>query len=438
MLLLSVGSLVSRALQMFCTKISTFCYHLLSQSSFGSEHLITPVGFPPGYTGSLPQLLVLLIMVGVSMVLIFIITFKLWRFIMTYPASIEAIVERTNGPSNVIDADHMNVIRTALNDLETILGALPQGDLASLTARLSLVCTDAGCLVPADQTVLVAKSGFTYTTIMAALASITDASVTKKYTIFVMPGEYDEAITLKDYVDIIALDPANTTVMQTVKDNSSTVRATLVFNISTEEEKGLYMNHVDSDIVFKGDINCTMEGGCCVWARAGTIVMYGNLFASEDAAIKAWGATITVYGNITGSGTVVATQASYPCTAKIFGTVMATTGMAASLGAGSLLLDGDITVTDELGFELYGGTLTLRNGLFKNNYNYEEAHGINKSGGTLLVQNERIVLTHASVKSFNASSAQDVYCYGVYSNRDDDSDIVQKIASGFTYDANTI
>jgi len=50
--------------------------------------------------------------------------------------------------------------------------------------------------------VVVAKSGGDYTTITAALNSITDASDTNRYLVKVMPGVYTEQVTMKQYVDI--------------------------------------------------------------------------------------------------------------------------------------------------------------------------------------------------------------------------------------------
>ena len=59
-----------------------------------------------------------------------------------------------------------------------------------------------------QQVVVVAKSGGDFTTIQAALDSITDASATKRYLVWVAPGVYNERVTMKQYVDI---EGANTT-----------------------------------------------------------------------------------------------------------------------------------------------------------------------------------------------------------------------------------
>lgn len=50
--------------------------------------------------------------------------------------------------------------------------------------------------------VIVAKSGGDFTTIAAALDSITDASASNRYLIFVAPGAYNERVTMKEFVDI--------------------------------------------------------------------------------------------------------------------------------------------------------------------------------------------------------------------------------------------
>jgi hypothetical protein len=52
------------------------------------------------------------------------------------------------------------------------------------------------------QTVVVAKSGGDFTSVQAALNSITDASDTKRYLVWVGPGTYNERVEMKPFVDI--------------------------------------------------------------------------------------------------------------------------------------------------------------------------------------------------------------------------------------------
>jgi len=55
---------------------------------------------------------------------------------------------------------------------------------------------------PYEHTITVAKAGGDYTTITEALDAITDNDATHLYHIKVMPGVYEESITMKPYVDI--------------------------------------------------------------------------------------------------------------------------------------------------------------------------------------------------------------------------------------------
>jgi hypothetical protein len=52
------------------------------------------------------------------------------------------------------------------------------------------------------QTVVVAKSGGDFTSVQAALDSITDASASKHYLVWVGPGTYNERVQMKSFVDI--------------------------------------------------------------------------------------------------------------------------------------------------------------------------------------------------------------------------------------------
>jgi len=76
---------------------------------------------------------------------------------------------------------------------------------ASYTAGAGIEIVDEviSSTMPQPQNVIwVAKSGGDYTSIQAALDSITDASASNPYLIMVAPGVYTERVTMKQYVDI--------------------------------------------------------------------------------------------------------------------------------------------------------------------------------------------------------------------------------------------
>lgn len=62
---------------------------------------------------------------------------------------------------------------------------------------------------------LIVASDGEFTTITAALASITNASATNPYIIRVMPGIYNESITMKPYVDVVGSGRENTKITAT-------------------------------------------------------------------------------------------------------------------------------------------------------------------------------------------------------------------------------
>ena len=62
--------------------------------------------------------------------------------------------------------------------------------------------TQTGAAATPSNIIIVAKSGGHFTTISAALTSITDNSATNRYLVYVAPGTYTETVTMKPFVDI--------------------------------------------------------------------------------------------------------------------------------------------------------------------------------------------------------------------------------------------
>lgn len=62
-------------------------------------------------------------------------------------------------------------------------------------------------MVPGTQSRVVCKSGCIYSTVQSALDSITDATSTKRYSIFIGPGDYDENVTVnKEFIDFVGMN----------------------------------------------------------------------------------------------------------------------------------------------------------------------------------------------------------------------------------------
>ncbi|HPB30473.1 MAG TPA: pectinesterase family protein [Candidatus Sumerlaeota bacterium] len=70
--------------------------------------------------------------------------------------------------------------------------------------------------------IVVAKSGGHYTTISAAILSISDASEANHYLIYVAPGIYNEQVAMKEYVDIEGAGELSTIITRTGNESPYT------------------------------------------------------------------------------------------------------------------------------------------------------------------------------------------------------------------------
>ena len=98
------------------------------------------------------------------------------------------------------------------------------------------------------RTLVVAASGGDFTTVQAAVNSITDASATNPYLIWIAPGVYAETVTLKPYVHLQGAGRDVTVLQGNITDDngSPTDKAALILDSNTSV-RDLSVNNVGSE-----------------------------------------------------------------------------------------------------------------------------------------------------------------------------------------------
>lgn len=91
--------------------------------------------------------------------------------------------------------------------------------------------------------VTVATSGGDFTTISAALASITNASDTNRYLIKVMPGIYNESIQMKQYVDVVGSGRENTKITSTANSPTRDYNIATVIGANNTTLKSIWVEN---------------------------------------------------------------------------------------------------------------------------------------------------------------------------------------------------
>jgi len=126
----------------------------------------------------------------------------------------------------------------------------------------------AGSFSP-ERIVMVAKSGGDFTTIQAAIDSITDAAIDKRYAVYVYPGDYAEAVTMGDYIDIVGTGRTNSRITGT----TGTI-LTFPATKATIQDMGIYVDYGtlganstaitsagDDSVMLRCDIGVTKSAG---------------------------------------------------------------------------------------------------------------------------------------------------------------------------------
>ena len=246
------------------------------------------------------------------------------------------------------------------------------GDISAQDLRDYLISVH--LLSDLDQVVTVAKAGGQYTSIQSAIDSIIDAASDKIYTVLVYPGEYDEAITLSNYVDIVAIDPNATKILRQVSDNNAECHCYLQISIIAPSDVALRIDNANSVVKIENSNICSDlgMGGVCIRIASGIIIIK-NCYVNSSA-----------------------------------------------------------------GYPIYyvSGILKIDDSIIESTLNTITGRAICVLSNASIINNTKIICTHADAESIYANSAQNVYCMNVWANRDDHANITQMITGGFNFDEN--
>ena len=167
------------------------------------------------------------------------------------------------------------------------------------------------------RTLIVAASGGDFTSVQAAVNSITDASATNPYLIWIAPGVYAETVTLKPYVHLQGAG-RDVTVLQgsiTDDDGSPTDKATLILDSNTSV-RDLTVNNSGSSGQTR--VGILVPVGRSSVLIADVTVSTGGTARSSHALWVAGRATLENVTATTSGGTVINTalmlkaQSAYP------------------------------------------------------------------------------------------------------------------------------
>ncbi len=129
-----------------------------------------------------------------------------------------------------------------------------------------------------DNLIVVAKSGGDYTSIQAAVDSITDNDEFNRYLVWVAPGAYSEIVTLKPYVSLQGAGTGTTVLISTASGGTAASGATLTMAEYTSlrdmtvvvtgtgtVKAAIYMSDIPSDTVMIADAAILASGGATTY-----------------------------------------------------------------------------------------------------------------------------------------------------------------------------
>ncbi|MFZ6030540.1 MAG: hypothetical protein ACOYYS_22770 [Chloroflexota bacterium] len=156
---------------------------------------------------------------------------------------------------------------------------------------------------------VVAKTGGDYTTITAALNSIGDASESNRYLVWVAPGQYEEVVTMKPYVDIVGASrntarifvDDTTTTAAVIAASHATLKSIGVENygVGSRDAEGVHCAGVVDFVI--SDVKSVAQNGN---RNYGVYAINASEVYITDSELVAIGTATNTYG-VYGSGSTV-------------------------------------------------------------------------------------------------------------------------------------
>lgn len=279
--------------------------------------------------------------------------------------------------------------------------ACPSGSYTPMSTRQAL--TPAPYALTALKTayknvLVVAKSGGHYNTITAALNSISDASDTNRYLVYVAPGVYTETVTMKQFVDIEGAGELTTKITQI--GSGSSITGTVI-GASNAELRFLTVENTGGNTYATAIYNSSASPHLThvtATASGGTAYNYGVSNSSSSPTMT--DVSVTASG---GSGDTGVWNSSSSLTMTNV-TILALNGSSGNVGVANRS----------------SSTVTMMN-VTVNAFGGTGASGIDNSSSSATIHNSLISASGGTTSNFGVSNTAST---GVYTVTVDNSQIV--------------
>jgi hypothetical protein len=244
-------------------------------------------------------------------------------------------------------------------------------------------------------------------------------------------------ITSKGRIYSISHPNANSDV---ANDASLTINAPeIYFNAGLYTHAGsprITVNASNRNVFYVDIADLGVSSATLLYNSGGTIIVNGPIsagnapYSSFEALIRNTGSALkTVINGDVVNGTSYASTSqrimvSQGGIVEINGNITGYRGL--SVSGGTAYLNGSIVIDNNnaSAFTQSAGTVYINNRI-KNLKNNSASHAVLKSGGTMILDNAKLIVTHASANSISAATAQNVVVMSGYSNVGADVDVTQ-------------